>query len=116
MKRHALKAVVAAGLIWCTPAAADCLARPVKDANNVERNYSVVVPSSEIAEYRAKGYAPTSCQAVDAAALQKRACEVAQIKSRGVQFRIEQVLGVSAAKICASAKLARGAAVNSDNQ
>lgn len=106
MRRLIAGIVFSSGVIWYQPALAECMTRPVQDSRGAELEYTVVVMPSEVGAYQAKGYRPRDCRNVDAEEMREKICAVAALRSPGIQPRIEQALGLSAGRICASANRA----------
>jgi hypothetical protein len=95
--------------LWCAPASAECLSRPVKDADGKDTSFAIQVPASEVAAYQAKGFSSVACEAVQDQLDQQGICEIADIKNSAIQARFEHVFGATAMELCRSAKLVNGA-------
>lgn len=106
MKRYLLVVIPFFLVGWSVPASADCLVRTFKDASGLDRPMTVVVPAGEVKDYAGRGFQVTSCGAVDLVAYRNEVCKLATVGNSAVQKRLEAVLGVSPARMCASAKAA----------
>jgi len=69
--------------LWCAPASAECLSRPVKDADGKDTSFAIQVPASEVAAYQAKGFSSVACEAVQDQLDQQGICEVAAYQAKG---------------------------------
>lgn len=96
---------VLAGLVWYSPALAECLTRPVTDSRGGKHSIQIVVPPAELRDYQAKGFEVTACTIKDVATFRKNMCELAKRGNEAVQNRLEQVLGIRPTRICASVTL-----------
>lgn len=110
MRRMIFAVAASVAFGWCAPAQADCLVKPLKSAHGTTSNFPVMAPSTEVAEYQAKGFVPVRCEDTRAAAkaVNAKLCDLAAIKNQAMQKRIEEVLGMPAARLCVSTNLAEG--------
>jgi hypothetical protein len=110
MKRFLLAAAVCSVMAWCAPASADCLVRTFKDADGVDRPLKIVVPNADAKDYGPRGFQSAACGVMDLAAYRDQICKLKTLGNIAVQKRLEEVLGASPAKMCASAMSAAAAA------
>jgi hypothetical protein len=103
VKKFLVVAATFGAIGWCAPASAGCMVRMFKDASGVDRPVKIVVPNAETDDYRTRGFQTTTCSAPDVAAFRTEACRLKTLGNSAVQKRLEEVLGASPAKMCASA-------------
>jgi hypothetical protein len=86
-----------------------CLARQTAGTKTPSFSFLAMVPSSEAADLTAKGFAPVACPGggEDLTAYKARVCKLAE-GNDAVQARTEEVLGVTATKLCGAARILAG--------
>ena len=105
MKLYLTAAFAVFAIAWCAPAKADCLTRPVKEESKSDKSIIVVAPASGTSEYLAQGYKPMSCASVDKIAFRDQICALQAKGNIAVQKRIEEVFGMTGARVCSAARL-----------
>lgn len=121
-------AILTASILYSHPAVAECMIKALPEAS-INRHeaptpadkrraggavLAIFVPAEEVADYASRGFQPAQCPATLGAReeWEAEACQLAESGNEAVQKRLTEVLTVSPAQLCASARAAAGRSVS----